>query len=69
MQVRQEVQGDGRPANLPGVYRREDGSEIVTSIDPRFGRIQADAIIRQGYVYAGPHSILEEKTEKETPKK
>lgn len=62
-----EIQGDGRPVNKPGVYRREDGSEIVTTKDPRFGSIQGDAIVQQGYKYAGDHSILEEKVE--APKK
>lgn len=66
MSTTSEVQGDGRPTNLPGVYRREDGKEIATTTDPDLGRVQADAIVQQGFKYAGPHSILEEK---DTPKK
>lgn len=68
MAIVEEKQGDNRAVNRPGVYRREDGKEMVTSKDPSFGRIQADAIIQQGYVYAGDHSILN-KPETETPKK
>lgn len=59
-----EKQGDGRPANLPGVYRREDGSEMVTTKDPSFGRIQGDAFVQQGYTWVGDHSILDKKPEK-----
>lgn len=65
----QETQGDGRPTNKPGVYRREDGSEMVTAKDPIFGKVQADAIVQQGYKWAGDHSILDEKPTVETPKK
>ena len=40
---------DGRPLNLPGIYRcKETGQEIITSSDVNTGVAQADAIITIG---------------------
>lgn len=55
-----EIRGDGKPVNKPGLYRREDGIEIETSQGVH-GATQADAIVQQGFVYV-------EKTKTETPK-
>lgn len=64
-----EIMGDGRSENKPGVYRREDGKEMVTSTG-NFGRIQADAFVQQGYVWVAPVPSKTEKEEvkTETPK-
>lgn len=59
-----EVMGDKRPENKPGVYRHPDGHEIETA-SGSFGKIQADAIVQQGYVWVSdkPKKTIE------TPKK
>lgn len=51
---KEEVMGDGRPVNLPGLYRHEEsGTEIITTSDPNDGRIQADALVQVGYKRVG----------------
>lgn len=48
-----EIQGDGRPVNQPGLYRqKETNIEIVTAPGSN-GRIQADAMVQQGFVRVG----------------
>ena len=45
-----ESNGQGKPRNLPGIYRHEAaGKEIITVADQNDGSIQADALVRVGY--------------------
>lgn len=51
----QELNGDGRPANLPGVYRHpETGKELIARRHRKFGDAQADGFVQVGYKYVGP---------------
>jgi len=50
-----ENNGDGRPANLPGVYRHpETGVELIALRHRKFGDQQADAFVQVGFKYVGP---------------
>jgi hypothetical protein len=50
-----ELNGDGRPANLPGVYRHpETGKELIARRHRKFGDAQADGFVQVGYKYVGP---------------
>ena len=62
----QENMGDKRPTNKPGLYRNPDGLEILTTSGEK-GRIQADAIVQQGYVWVSEKP--ETKAVVDTPKK
>ncbi len=62
-----ETQGDRRPVNEAGVYQlKETGAEIVTASGDK-GRIQADAIVRQGWVRVGDIPSGTPKAETKTP--
>lgn len=50
-----EVNGDGSPTNLSGVYRHPDTKqELVFQATGKFGNPGADAAVRLGFVYVGP---------------
>lgn len=64
-----ETQGDKRPVNEAGVYQlKETGAEIITASGDK-GRIQADAIVRQGWVRVGDIPTAEIKTPQVQAKK
>jgi hypothetical protein len=58
-----ETNGEGRPANAPGVYRhKETGKELIARRHRKFGDSQADGFVQAGYEWVGP----EPKVTKET---
>ncbi len=71
MQDNTEKMGDGRPVNLPGLYRHtESGEEVVTTSDYDAGKIQGDALVQVGYKRIGDIPTKVIKTEEEaTPTK
>jgi hypothetical protein len=53
----------GQKENKPGVYRHPvSGSKLTARRHPKFGDVQADALVHAGYVWVGAEV-------KETPKK
>ena len=53
--AKDEMNGDGRPANLPGVYRHpETGVELIARRHRKFGDVQADGFVQVGFKYVGP---------------
>lgn len=67
-----ESNGDGRPANEPGVYRHpETGKELIARRHRKFGDAQADGFVQVGYKWVGPvpkESEQNPKSEAATPK-
>ena len=59
-----EKQGDGRKANLPGIYELPGTDVKITTSEGNDGYIQADAFVQVGFKYAGPHGSDKPKTEK-----
>lgn len=50
-----ENNGDGRPANEPGIYRHpETGVELIARRHRKFGNAQADGYVQVGFKYVGP---------------
>lgn len=51
----QEINGDGRPVNKPGVYKHpESGAELIARRHRKFGDVQADGYVQVGYVWDRP---------------
>jgi hypothetical protein len=45
----------GRPDHKPGIYRHPvSKSELVARRHPKFGDVQADALVHAGYEWVGP---------------
>lgn len=67
MQDNTEKMGDGRPVNLPGLYRHtESGAEIITTSDYDAGKIQGDALVQVGFKRVGDIPTKVDKAEEET---
>lgn len=69
MQDNTEKMGDGRPVNLPGLYRHtESGAEIITTSDYDSGKIQGDALVQVGFKRVGdiPTKVAPVEAEEET---
>ena len=50
-----EINGDGRQANKPGLYRDpETGAEVVVAQHPKIGSAMADGIAQVGFKHVGP---------------
>lgn len=64
-----EKNGDGRPANLPGVYRHpETGKELIARRHRKFGDAQADGFVQVGYKWVGPEPKAKKAEKPEEPK-
>lgn len=44
-----ETQGDKRPVYQPGIYEHKESGTSIEALSP----VQADALVRQGFVYVG----------------
>ena len=61
-----ENNGDGRPANEPGVYKHpETGKELIARRHRKFGDAQADGYVQVGYKWVGPIPVEKKVTSAE----
>lgn len=64
-----EINGDGRAYNKPGLYRHpESGAEVITRHDAKLGSAMSDAVVQVGFKYVG-EAPVETKTETKTDAK
>lgn len=63
-----EINGGGKPKNLPGLYRhKESGAEIVITDNPGIGSSKADGAVQVGFEYVGPAPEETKTVTKEAP--
>jgi hypothetical protein len=65
-----EINGEGRPLNKPGVYRhKETGVEVELDVNPGIGTPLIDAYKQVGYEYVRPLGTPDEEVVTKTKEK